>query len=226
MGNAIYKEATKELDRESGANLDSLDELVSTKKYLSPHSDIVALMVMEHQTQMHNAIAAANYETRQALHQCKEMNQILDRDHDHLSESADRRINRSADNVVKHLLMCGEFPLQSPISGTSGFDKEFPARGLRDSKGRSLRDLDLKQRMFRYPCSYLIHSQAFDGLPDMVRHRVLNRLRDVLEGRDDSPEFNHLSRKDRLAILGILEQTKPEFKKTLKLTAVSSPSDS
>ena len=211
MGNSIFKESEGELDRESGANLETLEEVVSTAPYLSPHSDIVALMVLEHQTQMHNAIAAANYETRRALHQSYQMNELLDREPGHISESADRRINRSADRVLQYLLMCDEFALQDSITGTSGFAEDFQARGRSDSRGRSLRDLDLQRHLFRYPCSYLIHSPAFDGLPDEVRKRILHRLVDILHGRDDSDTFTHLTDKARREILEILRDTKPEF---------------
>ncbi len=215
MGNVMFKESEGDLDRESGANLESLDSIVSTEPYLSGHSDIVALMVMEHQTQMHNAIAAANYETRRAIHQSHQMNELLGREPGHLSESAERRITRSAERVLSYLLMCDEFALESQVSGTSGFEKEFQDRGPRDSQGRSLRDLDLNQRLFRYPCSYLIYSSAFDGLPDEVRGRVLAQLSDILEGRDDSPKYAHLSSQTRREILEILRETKPEFNSTL-----------
>lgn len=211
MGNTIFTENDREGDREAGANLQTLDGLVSTEPYLSPHSDLVALMVLEHQTQMHNAMAAANYETRQALHQSFQMNELLDREPDHISESAERRINAVADRVVSHLLMVDEFQLQDPVSGTSQFATEFMERGERDSAGRSLRDLDLEQRLFRYPCSYLIYSKAFDGLPDEVRGRVIAKVLDILNGRDDSPEYAHLTPTLRREILAILRETKPEF---------------
>ena len=214
MGNAILNNDDDKLDRETGANITSLDKLVSTKAYLSPHSDIVALMVLEHQTQMHNAITAANFETRQALYQCQEMNELLEREPDYISESTQRRIDHAAENVVKHLLMCDEFTLTDPVTGTSGFALEFQTRNRHESKGRSLRDLDLKKRLFTFPCSYLIYSPAFDALPDEIRVPILVRLRAILEGRDDSEDFNHLSADDRTQILEILIDTKPEFKKS------------
>jgi hypothetical protein len=94
-------------------------------------------MVMEHQTQMHNAIAWANYETRRAIHQSEIMNEVLERPKGLLSESAERRINRAADRVLEYLLMCDEFQLTSPVKGTSDFVVEFENRGVHDSQGRS-----------------------------------------------------------------------------------------
>ena len=211
MGNEVCEGTDRDpqLDREAGANVTSLEGRIQTEKYLSPHSDIVALMVMEHQTQVHNAITAANFEARRAIFQSKQMNKLLERPIDHLSESAVRRIDRAAENVLKHLLLCGEFPLRSEVSGTSGFAAQFQNRGPRDSSGRSLREFDLQTRLFRYPCSYLIYSPAFDALPDDVRTRVTQRLKMVLQGEDDADEYDHLSVETRRQILAILQDTKP-----------------
>ena len=209
MGNVYFDEDDEQGDRDSGANLESLEGLISTSPYLSPHSDLVALMVLEHQTQMHNAIAFANYETREALHQMAHMNKLLEREPNFLSESAERRINKAAERVVQQLLMCNEFPLTDPVTGTSEFADEFTASGLRDSQGRSLRQFDLKTRLFRYPCSFLIDSPAFDGLPNQVRDRTVTMLRDVLDGTNRSPEYDHLTPSMRRDITEILRATKP-----------------
>lgn len=214
MGNAIYNRYDRKLDREKHANRKTLEGLVTTSPYLSPHSDIVALMVLEHQAQTHNALAWANYETRRAVHQSEVMNEALERPSGFLSDSAERRIQRATDRVLQYLLMCDEFPLTSPIEGGSGFREQFEARGPRDPQGRSLRDFDLKTRMFRYPCSYLIYSQAFDGLPSKLRQRVLNQLKLILEDKlqgEPAKRFAHLSKQDRVNIKQILLATKPDF---------------
>ena len=97
------------------------------------------------------------------------------------------------------------------MAGTSAFAAEFSQQGKRDPKGRSLRDLDLSQRLFRYPLSFLIYSESFDAMPPAVKGYVYKRLREVLTGEDKRPEFTHLSPADRDAIRQILEETKPEF---------------
>lgn len=211
MGNTICEGDEYTFDRDSGANQKELDEYFRTDAYLTPHSDIVALMVLEHQTQMHNAIAAANYETRQALYQSYQMNELLDRPKDHISESAQRRISSSADRVLKYLLMSEEFQLTDSVSGSSGFAGDFAARGVKDKRGRSLRYFDLETRLFRYPCSYLIYSPAFDGMPKEVRDQVMTRLHRILRGEDQSPEFEHLTPAMRREIFEILVDTKPGF---------------
>lgn len=214
MGNTIFTDDPREDDFEKGANRTTLEGLISTKSYLSQHSDLVALMVLEHQTQMHNAITYANFETRQTLHQSQTMNRLLERDMEHLSNSAKRRIASAAENVVAHLLMCEEFELSSRVKGTSGFAEEFEGSGILDSKQRSLRQLELQTRLFKYPCSYLIYSNSFAGLPDEIRQPVLVRLVEVLSGKDSSGKFNHLSDESKMAIREILVETHLEVAET------------
>jgi hypothetical protein len=83
------------------------------------------------------------------------------------------------------------------------------ATGPRDGRGRSLRDLDLKRRLFQYPCSYLIDSEAFDALPDPLRQYVYRQLWEIFTGRNTSETYSHLSPADRQAILEILRDTRP-----------------
>ena len=104
-----------------------------------------------------------------------------------------------------------EAPLAEPIEGVSTFTATFPRRGPHDAQGRSLRDFDLRTRLFRYPLSYLIYGRAFDALPDGVRVRVYERLHEVLTGADRSPRFRHLDEAARRAILQIVAETKTDL---------------
>lgn len=213
MGNVLLEneEDRDSLDREAGANVVDLAKFFSTTRYLSPHSDIVALMVLEHQVQMHNLITAANYATRQAQYHSRFMNSMLDRPADELSDSATRQIQGATERLVRYMLFVDETTITDSISGTSGFAEEFVAKGPFDDRGRSLRTLDLQDRLFQYPCSYLIYSDAFDGLPLVAKQHIYRRLHEILSGSDDSEYFIHLSKDDRRAILEILTQTKPEL---------------
>ena len=105
------------------------------------------------------------------------------------------------------MLFVDEAPLDG-IKGLSGFAERFGTLGPRDSKGRSLRDLDLQRRLFRYPCSYMIYSEAFDALPATARNAVYSRLLQVLTGKDTSAKYRHLSAADPQAVLEILRETK------------------
>ena len=165
-------------------------------------------MVLEHQAELHNLLTRANLQTRMALHDEAELNKALGRPADYRSESTTSRIKSAGEPLVKGLLLSGEAKLTDRVKGTSGFAEEFVKRGPRTRDGRSLRDLDLTKRLFKYPCSYLIYSEAFEGLPDAAKEYVYRRLWDVLSGKDTSAEFAHLSADDRKAIRDILLETK------------------
>jgi hypothetical protein len=198
-------------DLSSGQNESSLEGRFDTKPYLSPHSDAVALLILAHQSYLHNLITRASYEARKALYDEKlVIEQVGEPKGAHLTTTLNR-VQRATEPLVRGLLFVKEAPLPSPIEGTSGFASEFSRRGPRDREGRSLRDLDLKRRLFRYPLSYLIYSESFDALPAVVKETVYRRLGEVLRGEDESSEFAHLDASDRAAILAILRDTKPDF---------------
>jgi hypothetical protein len=213
LGNLVVRdrEAPRPFDNEQGLNVTDLSERLRTANYPASHSDIVALMVFEHQLTVHNAITKANFETRRALLYEVELNKALSEPATNRLESTTRRIANVGDKLVEALLLSNEAELTAPISGSSEFTKKFSAKGPRDAEGRSLRDFDLRSRMFKHPCSYLIYSTAFDGLPEEVKSYVAQRLRGILQGTDRDEAFWHLTREDRRAIFEILSQTKPGF---------------
>lgn len=167
-------------------------------------SDIVALMVMEHQTEMQNRLTDANYAVRRA-HSVSQDSQSGD------PKTVESVIDKSAKLVVDYLLFNGEARLDAEIKCSNSFTQDFTAKGPTTTTGKSLRQFDLKSRLFRYPCSYVIYSQAFAGLDPQLRERVYLRLWRVLTRRDLSPEYDHLSSDDRSSILEILQQTKPDL---------------
>lgn len=223
LGNLVIRESPlpRPVQNPAGQNVTDLSKRISVAPYLSPHSDIVALLVFEHQTMVHNLITQANFATRQALHYRSVVNRAMGQPADAPLDSTTQRIAHAGDALIEGLLLVDEAPLHGPIQGTSGFSEVFMHSGLRDSQGRSLRDLDLKTRLFKYPCSYLIYSPAFDGLPSEMKTYLATRLKQILEGDSNraassdqnrsQAAFAHLSKEDRRAIREILNQTKPGF---------------
>lgn len=212
-GNAFALDPENEelVDMESGANLVSLSERFATDRYLTPHSDLVALLVMEHQSQLQNLITAANYETIKATDSDRTMNKALERPADFQSESTVRRIQKAGDKLLEYLFMKDELQLQEAVAGTSDYAREFSARGPQDSQGRNLRQLDLSKRLFRYPCSFLIYSPALAALPEPMLAHLRGRIQEVLRGEDKSGSFDHLTAEDRQAIIEILAETGPAW---------------
>lgn len=204
MGNATLLNE-RAIDGKAGSNVTSLAGLVDAARYLTRHSDIVALMVLGHQTHVQSLIARASYWTRASL-----TRSAAARGPARTALSTGAR--GACEELVRGLLFSGAAPLSAPVSGTSGFSEEFARGGPTDRQGRSLRDLDLRRRLLRYPCSYLIYSQAFDGLPSPARRYVYRRLWQILSGDDTTSPFAHLTADDRRAIRQILLDTKPAFR--------------
>ena len=213
LGNLIVRGRIErdEVDNSAGLNQVSLDGRFDTSKYLTPHSDIVALMVLEHQTDAHNYITRANFLTRQAMHYQQSLNRELHEPADRMWDSTKSRIKSAGEPLVEYLLFSGEAKLTAPIRGISGFAEEFAKRGPFDRQGRSLRDLDLQTRVFKYPCSYLVYSSSFAALPHEAKDYVLRRMHEVLSGQDKSDKFKHLSPADSRAICEILSDTWPDW---------------
>jgi hypothetical protein len=180
----------------------SLKGLFDTNSYLSPYSDVVALMVFEHEMHMMNLLTQVGWKTRLALYQ-REQNPSwgVRRATEHLLRDTSREF-------VDYMLFADEAPLMDNVQGTSGFEEEFSKRGPDDSKGRSLRQFDLQRRLMRYPCSFMIYSDAFDGLPDEAKDVIYHRMWQILSGQDRAEKYKKFSLDDRKAIVEILRDTK------------------
>jgi hypothetical protein len=206
-GNVFGKQAK---DAKPPTNLSDLREFFNTAPYAAPHSDIVALTVLQHQVHMHNFITRLDYEATIALQQYGHINYL----------------KSIVDSFIKYLLFVEEAPLPAPVKGDSTFAADFEKLGLKDKQGRSFRQLDLQTRLFKYPCSYLIYSDAFDHLPAKMKEVVYQRLFDILTGKDTKPEFQNIPTETRLAIREILVDTKKDlpayWKESSKLQAQSS----
>lgn len=167
-----------------------------TSAYLAPHSDVVALLVLNHQTHMTNLLIRLGWEARVAEHDAAR------------TGVAPPPVRDTVRELVDYLLFVDEAPLPSVVRGSSSFAQEFSSRGPRDSKGRSLRELDLTRRLLRYPCSYMIDTETFDALPPAARSQVYERLWEVLSGKASDKAYAGLSFADRRDIIEILRETR------------------
>lgn len=162
--------------------------------YPARSSDIAALLVFDHQMHMINLFTRIGWETRAGLHDGR--------------RDLDGWLRGAAREFVDYLLFVDEPPLPGKIHGTSGFAERFEALGPKDSQGRSLRQLALDKRLMRYPCSYMIYTDAFDDLPAPARDAIYERMWRVLSGMDPDPKYTRLSFANRKAIVEILRETK------------------
>jgi len=185
--------------KHKGKAVASLATQFDAHGYLSSHSDIVALMMLEHQTRMINLITRTGWEAR-------------------LPGDTDARVREAARDLVDYLLFVDEVAFPGRVRGTSGFAEKFSAEGPRDGQGRSLRQLDLEKRLMRYPCSYMVYSEAFDSLPPAALDAVYRRMWEVLSGQERENRYRRLSLADRRAIVEILRDTKkglPDYFQTV-----------
>jgi hypothetical protein len=180
------EEASKSAVMTQSPHFESLAGKLDSTAYPTPYSDVVALLVFEHQMHMMNLLTRAGWDARAAS-----------------GKPADPE---TVNELVDYLLFVDEWPLGGHIEGSSGFAEKFAAQGPHDRRGRGLHQLDLSRRLLRYPCSYMIYSPAFDGLPGEVRTAIYQRMWQVL-----SNDNKKLPAADREAVIEILRDTKSDL---------------
>ncbi len=198
LGNLVIRDIAmiRDLDAARRGNLLDLSTLFDATPYLTQTSDIVPLLVVEHQKEVQNLITRVNYKVRAA------------EDEGSLDQTL---LAELTEPLVRSLVMADEAPLADSVTGNSDFADHFQSLGPFDSQGRSLRQLDLRERVFRYPLSYLIYSRAFAALPEQVQQQVARRLGEILRGEDGAEDFHHLRGETGEAILAILKETMPSW---------------
>ena len=165
----------------------SLEGQFDLTGYPTPYSDVVALMVLEHQLHFSNLVTRATWEAR---------------------VGDPMRVAEAAEMIADYLLFVDEAPItDGPIVGSSGFAEVFMARGKKDAKGRSLRELDLNTRLQKYPLSYMIYSPQFQALPEAPRNLVMARVNAVLSGEITAAKYAHLTPALRASVREILAAT-------------------
>jgi hypothetical protein len=180
--------------------LESVTGVVDTAGFPTPYSDVVSLLVFNHQTQMLNLLTRIGWEARVA----------------EVVPANLPRVKDAAADVVDYMLFVDDAPLAGKVQGGSGFAEQFAAAGPKDSRGRSLRELDLTRRVFKYRCSYLIYSDAFEALPAAAKAAVYDRMATVLTGRDTAAKYRSFTQAERQAVLEILRDTKKDLPPSLR----------
>ena len=196
MGNAIVgnRENAEASITDATLNRQSLDGLFDGRDYPSAHSDIAALMVFQHQGHMMNLITRLGWESRVAAHEQR-------------FDFQSGPLKAALDEFVDYALFMKEAPLTDQVRGNSGFAEKFSSQGPTDSRGRSLRQLDLDQRLLRYPCTFRIYSPAFRALPAETRRAIYERMWEVLAPRQD-----------RRDVIEILRETVPDLPSAFRVS--------
>ena len=185
---------TRDVDVEIAPQASTLRTIPdSLRGYPSQESDVAAHLVFDHQVRVINLLTRTGWEVRVAQAE---------------NRSVDMVAARQAQALVDALLFVDEAALPAGIAAGAEFTTTFVARGPFDNRGRTLRALDLRSRLMRYPCSFMIYSEAFDALPAALLDATYRRLWTVLSGNDRSERYVRLSAADRSAVVEILRATK------------------
>jgi len=211
------KNGRLEVDLKRGANIADLSHFFETKAYLTSGSDIVALLVFEHQLAMQNTLTRAAQDCRRMLAYQKNLQRDLKEPvTDELTyDSVKRVFEGAAKEVTDDLLFKGEAQLPQGLEGAAAFQGAFQAGIPRDRDGRALKDFLLRGHLFQNRCSYLIYSESFLALPEALKRQVYSRLRHALHPTSPDPQYAYLDGEERARITSILQQTHPEFRQAL-----------
>jgi hypothetical protein len=174
-----------DLPEKVGLNVTDLSNKFDISQVIQPTSDIVALMTLEHQTGVANRIGGIN---------------VLKR------TGTPEKLNAAIEELVTYMTFGDEVKLPAPVKGNSTFTETFAKKGPRDRRGRSLRDFELQTRLFRYPLSFMIYSDAFASLHPEVRAKLWRRLYDVLSADKARPESAAA-----IAIVAATKKDRPDF---------------
>ena len=210
LGNAVATSPNEPMlhHNEANFNLRTLDTRLDTKSLATPYSDVAALMVLEHQAHMTNLLTLAGWKFRVANYSRSANESIWASPTETLSHFTS---SETVEELVDYMLFIDEAPLTDHIKGTAGFEEKFEAEGPFDRHGRSLRKISLNSRLFRYPCSYMIYTAAFDALPVEVKTAIYLRLWQILSGANRDTKYARLAQDDRIAIIEILRDTKGDL---------------
>lgn len=211
LGNITFSERG---NTTNGAFIDWLYGSPESRAYPLPTSDIVSLLMFDHQTHAINLMTRLNWESRVAsnLHSAFSADQASALQASSVRANAsDATVRGLANELAEYLLFTREAPLPVPLIPRPGFAEYLAARTPQDRRGRSFGQLDLENRLLRYPCSYLVYSEAFDGLAPALKDAVYHRMVELLSGVHAPADYARVSADDRRAVLEILRATKPDF---------------
>lgn len=207
LGNALARrEGGKTiLDRHGAPMLSELSGIFDVSRYPRRDADALALLLFDHQIEAHNLLMETRYRWRLVEYE-------RERSGGEASTIAREGLERGLRRLVRYLLFADEASLDgSALSVSSDFRRDFLASRRTDPEGRSLRDLDLGERMFTHRLSYMIDSQAFAEAPREMRALVYERLGGILLPEATPDDFDYFDEGEREAIVSILKATKDDL---------------
>jgi hypothetical protein len=165
-------------------------------RYPMASSDVLPQLLHEHQIGFVNRAIAATYHTRALLAAGP------------LNAAGTADLDAQARAFARYVLFADEVPLPAGgVAGEAAFKADFQRTRRASPQGAALKDFDLRSRLFRYRCSYMIYGVAFSGLPPEFKQRVYRRLGAALDVARPDPEYAYLPPAEKQTIHGILRST-------------------
>ena len=170
------------------------------KKYPTGNSDPISIMVLEHQIGFTNLCIKLQYLSRQELNRN--------------SNLSDEFINQSADKLLEYCLFKNEPKLPNAMKkGESEFAKVFETVGQNKSATESLRELQLKERLFKHRCSYMINSKLFGAIHTLIRKKFFSKLALILSNHNQKNQsYKYLTKVECEALDRILSLTNEMYR--------------
>jgi hypothetical protein len=172
--------------------------LFDLQRYLVPTSDIVPQLLHEHQVGFVNRVIEANYTAREKLAAGDGKT----------AGAGTAELNELATALVRYVLFADEAKLPAPVRGEGAYARDFTAQKKASSSGLSLRDLDLKTRLMKHRCSYMIYSTLWDGMHPLFKQSVEAKLWNALQENSADRTFAYLPANEKREIRQIIKETK------------------
>ncbi|HEX2749278.1 MAG TPA: hypothetical protein VHM91_14820 [Verrucomicrobiales bacterium] len=181
--------------------------LFSLDRYPLPTSDILPQLMHDHQAGFINLLTEAIYKVRE----------LTTPEHGALTPADEKELDRHAADITAYMLFQKEAKLPpSGITGDPGFIRDFRENRKAIAGDHSLKEFDLKTRLMRYRCTYMIYTNYWANLPALVKDRCWQRLKVLLGPDGTSGTAPWLPSVERAAIRKILGGTLEESPKEWK----------
>lgn len=207
LGNLTFPPGGKPDRKQRAPQISDVSGQLDASVYPVATSDIVALLVLEHQCQVHNLLTAASYRYRKAAWMAK----IFSPD----SKDSIELRKIAADDakaIAAALLFKDAASLGEGVEGSEAYQLAFTGNYPKTKDGETLAEFHLGDRLFTNRCSYMIYSRIFSDLPEPLKTAIAARLRAILTSEHPLPEYSYIGKKERARITAILEETWPPFK--------------
>ena len=162
-------------------------------KHLSQKSEFVSHLILEHQIGFTNLCITVQYAYRECFARPSKYNYQEMKAY-YISE------------LIKYCLFRDEPTLENFQMNETKYFRNYFERTHQNT--HQLRKLDLKTRLFKTRCSYMLGSRVFNELPDSFKITFLDSLKEAISNKESAYAnlTDHLGLEERKTILKVLHE--------------------